>query len=233
MNAAFQSLIGNGALIGHASYILLIVSMLMTRMFWLRVMAIGSGLLAAIYSMVWVYDPVSAFWELMFVLTNVGQLAIQAFRNRKTSFTAEERAFHEVAVPDLEPAQVRRLLKFGRWVDAEEGTVLTRQGELAAELVFIVEGKARVEVDERPVGVCGAADFVGEISVSTGMPATATVTATSPIRYLAFERSLLRKLLDRSDEISQAVEQAFRHGIREKLIRTNTAVASSAGPVPD
>jgi len=232
MIAGYESLLGGGALVGHASYVLLIVSMLMTRMFWLRVMAICSGLLAAAYSMIWVYDPVSAFWELMFVLTNVGQLALQAYRNRGTSFTAEERAFHEVALPDLEPAQVRRLLKFGRWVDAEAGTVFTRQGDLAFELVFIVSGSAVVEGDGQTVGTCGETDFVGEISVSTGMPATATVTAETSVRYLAFERSLLRKLLDRSDDIGQAVEQAFRHGIREKLIRTNMAVASSTRSTP-
>ncbi|MCB1486023.1 MAG: cyclic nucleotide-binding domain-containing protein [Bauldia sp.] len=232
MNVAYESLLGGGALIGHASYILLIGSMLMTRMFWLRVLAIGSGTLAILYSMFWVYDPVSAYWELMFVLTNVGQLALQAYRNRRTSFTSEERAFHQVALPDLEPAQVRQLLKFGRWVDAEAGTEFTQQGELAPELVFIVSGDARVEVDGQAVGMCGATDFVGEISVSTGMPATATVTAVTPVRYLAFDRSLLRKLLDRSDEIGQAVEQAFRHGIREKLIRTNMAVASSTRSVP-
>ncbi len=227
MNLTAESLIGNGALIGHASYVLLIASMLMTRMFWLRVLAIGSGILAAIYSAIWLDDPVSTFWETMFVLTNVGQLTITSYLNSKTRFTPEERTFHEMAVPGLEPAHVRQLLQAGRWVDAEPGAVLASQGEHVSDLVFIVRGDARVEMDQQPVGTCGIGDFVGEISVSTGIPATATVTAATSVRYIAFERGALTKLFRRSSEIAQAVELSYRHGLRDKLIRANRAMAAA------
>lgn len=229
MNLTSEALIGNGAMIGHASYVLLIASMLMTRMVWLRILAIGSGVLAAVYSAFWLDDPVSVFWEMLFVLTNVGQLTITSYLNRRTRFTTEERTFYEIAVPGLEPAHARQLLQAGRWVDAEPGAVLTRQGERVSDLVFITSGEARVEVDGQLVGSCATGDFVGEISVSTGIPATATVTAVAPIRYLAFERGVLMKLLGRSSEIAQAVELSYRHGLRDKLIRANMAMAKATG----
>jgi CRP-like cAMP-binding protein len=226
-----EALLGEGALVGHASYVLLVASMMMTRMTWLRVLAVGSGVLSIFYNALWVYDPLSVLWEVLFVATNLAQLALTAYRNSMARFTPEERAFYEIAVPGLAPAQVRRLLKAGRWLDGEAGTVLARQGEPVANLVFLVSGEVAITMDDHVVGSCSAGDFVGEISVSTGIPATASAIAKTPIRYLAFERRFLMQLLNRSGEIGRAVELSFRHGLREKLIRTNMAVVSAARPV--
>lgn len=221
-----EALLGEGALVGHVSYLLLVASMMMTRMTWLRALAVGSGVLSVFYNTIWVYDPLSVVWEVLFVATNLAQLALTAYRNSMARFTPEERAFDEIAVPGLAPDQVRRLLKAGRWLDGESGTVLARQGEPVPNLAFLVSGEAAIKMDDHLVGTCGSGDFVGEISVSTGIPATAT-----PIRYLAFERRFLMQLLNRPGEIGGALELSFRHGLREKLIRTNMTVVSAARPV--
>src|SRR5258708_6886642 len=214
----------------HAGYLLLITSMLMTRLAWLRALAIGSGVLEGTYYFA-IDDVNSLFWEVMFVLTNVGQLAILAYNNRMARFTPDELAFYEIVVPTLEPSQARRLIKAGRWVDAPAGTVLSREGEVVPDLVFLVAGEVNIKVGEQTVGHCGAGSFVGEISASTGGPATATSMAKTAIRYLAFERVSLMKMLRTSAEIGQAVELAFRHGLRDKLIRTNQAMAAIVRPV--
>jgi CRP-like cAMP-binding protein len=167
----------------------------------------------------------------MFVLTNVGQLAILAYHNRQARFSPDELAFYEIVVPTLEPWQARRLLKAGRWLEAPAGTVLSHEGEVVRDLVFLVAGEVAITVGDQMVGHCGAGTFVGEISASTGGPATATSTARTPIRYLAFERVALMKMLRTSSEIGQAVELAFRHGLRDKLARTNQAMAAIVRPV--
>ncbi len=218
------------ALLLHAGYLLLITSMLMTRITWLRVLAIGSGLLEGSYYLA-IGDLNSLFWEAMFVLTNVAQLAILAYNNRMARFSPDELAFYEIVVPTLEPSQARRLLKAGRWAEAAAGTVLSREGEVVRDLVFVVAGEVDIKVGEQTIGHCGAGSFVGEISASTGGPATATSVARTPIRYLAFERVSLMKMLKASSEIGQAVELAFRHGLRDKLIRTNQAMAAIVRPV--
>ena len=41
MQALYSSALSLDGLIGHASYLLLITSMLMTRMVWLRILAVG------------------------------------------------------------------------------------------------------------------------------------------------------------------------------------------------
>ena len=47
----------------------IILSMMMTRMLWLRIIAIGAGILQALYYGIWLNDPVGTFWETMFTLT--------------------------------------------------------------------------------------------------------------------------------------------------------------------
>lgn len=194
MHLDLDPTLSTGALVGHAGYILLIVSMLMTRMLWLRIIAIGAGVLQALYYGVWLSDPVGTFWETIFTLTNVGQLAFIAYRNSTARFTADERAFYETAVPELEAADARRLIAKGRWVTVEPGTVLTREGENAPMLAFIVSGEVDISVNGRKVGECGPGTFVGEISVSSNLPASATATDTGPLPWL---RPRLRRPHDR------------------------------------
>lgn len=226
MELTLDSALSPGAMVGHVSYGLLILSMLMTRMAWLRLFAIASGLVGLTYDAFWLLDPVGLFWESAFVLTNVGQLAILTYRNRTATFTADERAFFELAVPELEPSEVRRLLAHGRWVDAAPGTIVTRENEPVDDLVFLVAGRVEVKVGDHVVGGCEPGHFIGEISVSTGGPASATAIVAEPSRYLAFESGPMRALLDKGGADGRAMEAAFRHGLREKLIRTNEAMVA-------
>ena len=111
----------------------------------------------------------------------LGQLAIAAYRNQMARFSADERAFYEIAVPPLEPAEARRLLHAGRWIDAAPGTVLAREGEPVPDLAFLVAGEVDIVVGSQVVGQCGPGSFVGEISVSTGGPASARTRASASV----------------------------------------------------
>ncbi len=231
LTAFYQSALSVDGFIGHASYLLLILSMLMTRMWLLRIFAIGSGLLSISYS-VMISDFVSATWEVIFVAVNLGQLFLQAYRNRMARFTPEERLFRETVVPLLEPVLVRRLLNLAHWREVESGVTLIEHGELASHMLFILEGEVTVSVHAAVVGSCGAGALSGEISVLTGMPATATIISSRPTRYLAFEREALRRLMRREPEIEHAIDQCFRTDMRQKLAAANVALADAGIRMP-
>ncbi|AMJ57183.1 hypothetical protein AXG53_11430 [Stenotrophomonas sp. KCTC 12332] len=226
LNSFFQSALSTNGMVGHASYLLLILSMLMTRMMWLRSLAVASGLLSITYSLI-ISDFVSATWEVIFVAVNVGQLSLQAYRNRITHFSVEERRFREAVLPLVEPAQARRVLDLGQWCEADAGEVLIRHGEQASHMLFIASGEVAVVVDEAVVGWCGAGALSGEISVLTDMPATATIVTAKPTRYLALERHALRALMAREPEIEHAIDQCFRKDMRLKLAAANQAMADA------
>jgi CRP-like cAMP-binding protein len=140
-------------------------------------------------------------------------------------FDPEERIFYQLMVPSLEPHQVRRLLKIGEWRRAEPGTPLIAQGIPASHLIFIKSGQVQVRHENAPVATCSAGSLLGEISVATDEPATATAVAIEPVHYLAFEKVALRKLKKSDPIIAQAIENCSRENLRTKLVSMNVAVA--------
>jgi hypothetical protein len=193
-------------LVGNLAYVLLIISMIMTRMLWLRLFAIGSGLVGAAYTFYWVNDLVGTFWEAVFTLVNIVQVTLITYRNMLARFTPDERAFYDWVVPSLEPHQVRRLMRIGGWREAEAGFELTRQDILVSHLYFIRSGEVNVLVNGTPIGKVRAGSLIGEISIATGEPATATVIASGPIHYLALERHALHKLMKKDPDIEHAID---------------------------
>ena len=226
MSEWLHSAFSGGAFVGHLSYILLIVSMLMDRLVLLRLLAISSGVVGALYFAVLLGDPVAGFWEVLLVLANLFQLALTASRNRLSRFDSDETVFHHSAVPGLAPSDVRRLLRIAKWRVVPAGTTLTRQNEQVAELVFIIEGDVEIAVDGAFVARCGPGQFVGEIGVTGGIPATATAVATTIVRGFVFEASAFRRLISRDQTIGHELELAIRLGLREKLVRANQAIAA-------
>ncbi len=210
-----------GRLVGHLSYVLLILSMLMRSMTRLRLIAISSGVVSIIYGIFWLHDPVTIFWESIFVATNLVQLLILAWENKRALFSEDEQKFFDVAVPNVEKAHAKRLLKIGKWCDAAVGETLISEGKVASHLIFIAYGTARIEAGGRMVGVCGHHDFIGEISFMSNRPATATAIVTNSVRYLCFERQSLTRLLDKDKEIRFALESSFNRNLVEKLVKSN------------
>ena len=183
MHMTLDSAFSPAAFVGHAGYILLVLSMLMTRMLWLRIIAIGAGVLQAIYYGVILHDPVGTFWETIATRVNVGQLAIIAYRNRTARFSADERAFYETAVPALEAADARKLIASGPVGDGGSGHGADARGRVCCRcLPSSCQGEVDISINGKQVGDCGAGSFVGEISVSSNMPASATATGTDSRR---------------------------------------------------
>jgi len=213
-------------LVGNIEYILLVISMMMTRMIWLRSLAIASGVAGLIYSAYWLHDPVGVFWETTFTLVNVVQLALIKYRNLAARFSADDQDFYNRVFPHLEPWQMRRLLRTGQWQTAPAGTELTRQGTVVTHLCYLNSGILEVRVNDFTVGVCDPKSLIGEISIASGQPATATVVARNEVHYLALEREALHKLMRTDAEIAHAVERSLRRNLETVLIqRTKPAVS--------
>ena len=206
-------------LVGNIEYVLLVISMLMTRMVWLRTLAVGSGVAGFIYCTWWLHDPVGMFWEPTFTLVNVAQLALLKYRNVATRFSDNDREFYLRIFPQLEPYQMRRLLKAGLWLTGPAGTELTRQGVVVTHLCYLRSGHLEARVDGLTVGQCAPNSLIGEISIANGQPASATVVAMEEIHYLALEREALHRLMRQDAEIAHAVERGLRRNLESVLIQ--------------
>jgi CRP-like cAMP-binding protein len=76
------------------------------------------------------------------------------------------------------------------------GTALTFEGERGREFFVLAEGVATVEQRGQTVRTLVGGDFVGEISLLTHSPRTATVTAVVPARLFVLTGRDFRRLAD-------------------------------------
>lgn len=80
--------------------------------------------------------------------------------------------------------ELEAIAGLGTPVEVEAGHVFTRQGVRGFEFFVVLEGAARCEIDGREVAQLGEGEVFGEMGQIDKQPATATVTARTPMRVL-------------------------------------------------
>ncbi|MGH2996236.1 MAG: cyclic nucleotide-binding domain-containing protein [Gaiellaceae bacterium] len=93
-------------------------------------------------------------------------------------------------------------------MEVEAGRTLTREGELGSEFFVIVDGDVSVTKDGEEVRTLSAGDFFGEIALLEDARRTATVTATTPLRFFVLTRQGFRSLVVHQPEIDEKVRAA-------------------------
>lgn len=210
-------------LLTHLPYALLVISMLMNDMGWLRAIAIAAGVIRIINRAFIDVDPIIVFWEVIFVGVNVVQLLILWYYAKRHRFSEDEQRFAALMPSGVDRRTIRRLLRLARLRHAAEGERLTHEGKAVSELIFIADGVMQIERGGRIVAVCGPGDFVGEMSFVTGAPASATAIAAKPMRYLAFEQGRLHAAIEADSDLRQALDASLNHNLVGKLAKANAA----------
>ena len=217
-------------LAGHLAYILIIVSMLMRSMRWLRFFAILSGLVALGYFAVTRTDYVSAFWEFTFVAVNVVQIALLWMESRAGQFTPDQAAFIENGLLGLRPARSAKLLRISTVETVPPGVRLLTEGEVPDRLVYVVSGKLDVTRAGIRVGVCTTGDYVGEMAFLSHGPANADVDTASDCTLFIFHRPQLDKLTRGHDDIRLAIQAGISRNLLAKINRMNESAVREASP---
>ncbi len=228
--ALFESLVSPGAFLGHAAYALLVLSILMRSIVWLRLIALASGVTQIAYDALILQDPVSVGWDALFVLANAYQMVMLAWQARRVRFNDEEYTFCQNALPLVPPLLSRQFINIGAWQDLPEGTELTGQGQPVDKLTYLSSGTVDVLVHQHHIAVCGIGDFIGELGILSGKPATATTVTSAPVRALVFERDRLHKHLLRQPDLKLALQAAFKENLRSKLTLANERTLAGLRP---
>jgi hypothetical protein len=208
-------------MLGHTVYLLMVVSMMMRRMVLLRLFAIASCIAGIAYSGFILTDPVSTGWETTLVIVNVGQLTLTWWLNRKAQFDEREQALREAHFATLPASRFKRLVSAGEWKRVEPGDSLATEGLPVPALSYIASGSARVLVGGRPIARCEAGSFVGEMTVSSGEPASASVVVDADTEIWTLDAKALRRLAERQTEIGRALDAAFFRTLRGRIVARN------------
>jgi CRP-like cAMP-binding protein len=117
----------------------------------------------------------------------------------------------------LSKTRLKEVASIADEIDLPQGKNLTREGERGREFFVLIEGGAEVRKGERRVNTLGPGDFLGEISLITKVPRTATVTTSEPTRLLVITDRAFAQLLRDSPEISQGVLEAVGERLSSEL----------------
>jgi CRP-like cAMP-binding protein len=117
----------------------------------------------------------------------------------------------------LSKAKLSDVASIADEIDLPKGKQLTREGERGREFFILIEGEAEVRKGGRRVNTLGPGDFLGEISLITKVPRTATVTTSGPTRALVITDRAFAQLIRDSPEISQGVLEAVGERLATEL----------------
>jgi len=90
-------------------------------------------------------------------------------------------------------------------LDVPAGQVLCKEGSLGQEFFVIVEGEAKVTRDGEEVTTVGGGDFFGEIALLEPVRRTATVTASTPLRFFVISRQAFSSVMETDPTIERKV----------------------------
>lgn len=109
----------------------------------------------------------------------------------------------------------------------EAGDTILREGDPGDTMFLVMDGTLRVETSGGANGTVHLAELgrgacVGEVSVITGAPRTATVTAITNVSVATFARHRVSRVLDQSPKVRALLEQLIER-------RADDAVAKIIG----
>lgn len=128
----------------------------------------------------------------------------------------------------LDPEGRVRALQESSLHTFSKGTVILREGEPGDEFYLIASGTVRVDTtrtdDEHPVELAtlGRGAFFGEVSVLTGRPRTATVTAIEEVLVVVFSRDLVERLLEAYPKVRKLLDAVVLGRARDTIEKITT-----------
>jgi len=123
----------------------------------------------------------------------------------------------------LAPAELEELAGAMQMRSFEANEVICRAGDPGDSLFLVTGGFARVELEERIVARLRRGDVIGEMSLVTGEPRTATVVAAVPATALELSRDDIGTVIAKQPRILENLTRI----LSDRLAATTARVADS------
>ena len=182
----------DGELIYNLAAGLGLIAYLLTSVLWLRVLLllsasfyIATGLILDLTSMV--------SWHAAYALINLVHIILLIMDHSVRSLPPAIQGLYGSRFIALKPREFQRLLKINDEVKTGPSTLLT-EGDHNDVLYLITGGEVVVRKHGKEVGRRGPGEFIGEMSVLTGDPASSDVVVMDSARYCYWSLRDLKRL---------------------------------------
>jgi thioredoxin reductase (NADPH) len=134
------------------------------------------------------------------------------------------------AAPSLSASQLATLAAVGEERTAQVGDVLYRVGDATYPFIAIQEGEVAIlDAAGNEIISHGPSGFLGELNLLSGQTVFVTAVVRKPLRYIAVDRDVLRRLLFEDGPLSDLVLATFISR-RESLQRVEGIGIEIVGP---
>jgi hypothetical protein len=210
-----------GHLAGHLASILTMAAYLLKDMLWLRLLTILSCFAGIAFNYFVPATPLWTiiYWNILFAVINIVQIAIIIKERTGVHFTEEEKELHDTLFKNFAPFEFMKLMRIAKWLEAKLGDVLATEQKPIDSVMLIYNGLVCVESNGKEVARLKDGNFIGEMSFITGGAATATVRALQPTRYIAWPKEAISSLLNRNPTMRIAMQAMLSTDLSKKLSR--------------
>lgn len=127
---------------------------------------------------------------------------------------------HVHLLADLTPTDLQRVAELATEHHADDNDVLFEQGDAGEEMYIIVHGEVKVMVSvnegpEKEVARRKIGDVIGEMSLISGEPRSASLIAAGEVHLLCWDRKSFEGLLRERPEVSLAVMRVLCARLKE------------------
>jgi small-conductance mechanosensitive channel len=114
----------------------------------------------------------------------------------------------------LNAEQREKLAGLSRAIEFPRGSVLMKQGDQASAMYVVMEGAISICIatpggEQQEVAISATGDVVGEMSLMTGAPRTATVTALTRTRVLEITKEDIADMLKENPELFEGFSRVL------------------------
>ena len=207
-------------LAGHLASVLTMVAYLLKDILWLRFLTVLSCFAGIVFVYFVPATPLWTviYWNVLFAIINIVQIAIIIKERSGVHFTEEEKELHETLFKNFAPFEFMKLMRVGQWREAKPGDVLAIEQQPLDAVMLIYNGTAGVEKDGKEVAKLRDGNFIGEVSFITEGVATATVRALMPTRYITWPKTAIKSLLNRNPSMRFAMQAMLSTDLSKKLM---------------
>ena len=207
-------------LTGHIASLLTVAAYILKDILWLRLLTILSCFAGIAFNYFVPTTPLWTviYWNVLFAVINVVQVAIIVKERSGVHFSEEEKELHETLFKNFAPFEFMKLMRIGKWLEAKQGQLLATEQQPIDSVMLIYNGLVAVETKGKEVAKLKDGNFIGEVTFMTGGAATATVRALQPTRYIAWPKEAIKQLLHRNPSMRFAMQALLSTDLSKKLI---------------
>ena len=141
-------------------------------------------------------------------------------------------ALSKIKLLQVLPAEeVVQLIPDVKTVRFSAGETIFRQGDIASELYFIVEGSVQVirglETDTKLIAELGEGDTFGEIALISDQPRTGTVRAITDIDVCTIHKIEFEQLIKQSPALRDASSKMLKERLHDIQVNDRTLVGEA------